>query len=68
MESIKIDGLEGFLMKTSTMGKTKKPSYNYQVFLFGKNDDYYIMVGRSLNSMETCVKEFEAIVKSFKLK
>jgi hypothetical protein len=68
IESIKIDGLEGFLMKSSTLGKTKKLSYNYQVFLFGKNDDYYIMVGRSLNSIETCVKEFEVIVNSFKLK
>lgn len=68
MDTIKIDGLNGFVMKTATIGKFKKPSFNYQVFLFGKEDDYYLMIGRSFHSMETCVKTFEAIVKSFKLK
>lgn len=68
IDSIKIDGLDGFLMKTSTLGKLKRPSYNYQVFLFGKEDDYYLMIGRSFHSMETCVKTFETIVNSFKLK
>lgn len=68
VDSTRIGGLDGFIMKTSTIGKSKRPSYNYQVFLFGKDDDYYLMIGRSFHSMETCVKTFESIVKSFKLK
>lgn len=65
---IKIDGLDGFVLKTSTIGKSMVPSYNYQVFLFGKDDEYYLMIGRSLHSIETSVKAFEPIANSFKLK
>lgn len=68
IDTVRIDGLDGFIMKTSTLGKSKRPSYNYQVILFGKNDDYYLMIGRSFHSMETSVKTFETIAKSFKLK
>ena len=65
---ITIHNLNGFVMESATINKTKKPSYNYQVFLYGGKENYYMMMGRSMSSMETSRKTFEPIAKSFQVK
>ena len=65
---ITIHNLKGYIMESATISKTKKSSYNYQVFLYGAKEYYYVMIGRSMSSMEVSRKTFEPIAKSFQLK
>jgi hypothetical protein len=65
---VTIYNLKGYIMESATISSTKRTSYNYQVFLFGMNENYYIMMGRSMSSMEFSRKTFEPIAKSFLLK
>ena len=65
---ITIHNLKGYIMESATISKTKKSSYNYQVFLYGVKENYYLMMGRSMSSMELSRKTFEPIAKSFQLK
>jgi len=65
---ITIHNLKGYIMESATISKTKKSSYNYQVFLYGAKENYYVMIGRSMSSMEVSRKTFEPIAKSFQLK
>jgi hypothetical protein len=65
---ITIHNLKGYIMESTTFSKTKKSSYNYQVFLYGVKENYYMMMGRSMSSMELSRKTFEPIAKSFQLK
>lgn len=65
---IEINNLKGYLLQTCTNSKLNKLSYNYQVFLFGKERNYYLIMGRSMNSQETSERTFEPIVNTFKLK
>ncbi len=65
---ITIHNLKGYIMESTTLSKTKKSSYNYQVFLYGMKENYYVMMGRSMSSLELSRKTFEPIAKSFQLK
>lgn len=65
---ITIYNLKGYIMESATINKMKKSSYNYQVFLYGVKENYYVMMGRSMSSMEVSRKTFEPIAKSFQLK
>ncbi|MFN0187381.1 MAG: hypothetical protein ACKVQV_01635 [Bacteroidia bacterium] len=65
---ITIHNLKGYVMESTTISKAKSTSYNYQIFLYGIKENYYLMMGRSMSSMETSRITFVPIAKSFQLK
>jgi hypothetical protein len=65
---IEIDGLKGYEIRAKGKNKEDKPELVYQVMLFTKTDDYYLIVGMTTEEFDKRLTQYQTIAKTFRRK
>lgn len=68
VNEVTIDNLKGYEIIADGQSKDNKPELVYQVMLFNKKGDYYIIIGKAKEEFQKNLEVYKRIARTFKRK